>query len=124
MFDPRHIDHPIFSYDPRLEKVKRFVDDHLGGPVSLGVAADVAGLEKTYFSKFFRRKTGICFRDWLSAVRVRRALELMTARALSITEIAFAVGFRDLRTFERAVERCTGLCPSAVRNRLRPRIDA
>lgn len=121
MLEPRTVDDRIFSYNPRLNKVKQFVDANLTEPVSLGLVADAAGLEKTYFSKYFRAKTGICFRDWLSAMRVNRAMEIMTTRDLSITAIAFAVGFQDLRTFERAMERCTGLSPRAVKNRLRPR---
>lgn len=124
MFESKNIDDRIFSFNPRLGKVKQFVDANLTEPVSLDRVAGVAGLEKTYFSKYFREKTGVCFRNWLSTVRVNRAMEIMTSRDLSITEIAFAVGFQDLRTFERAVERCTGLSPRAVKNRLRPRLGS
>ena len=114
------IDQRIFSYDPRLSKVKHFVDHHFSEPVSLEAAAEAAGLEKTYFSKFFHQKTGVCFRDWLSAERVTHAIEIMKARNLSITEVAFTVGFQDLRTFERAVEKHTGLNPRALKETLRP----
>lgn len=124
MFEPQEFDDWIFSYDPRLGKVKQFVDAKLTEPLSLDLVASVAGLEKTYFSKYFREKTGIRFRDWLSTVRVKRAMEIMIARDLSITEIAFKVGFQDLRTFERAVERRTGLSPKAVKKRLRPRLGS
>ena len=124
MFEPQRIDHRIFSYNPRLEKVKRFVDGHFSEPVSLKIAAEVAGLEYTYFSKLFHQKTGVCFRDWLSSVRVMRAMEIMTTRDLSITVVAITVGFHDLRTFERAVEKHTGLSPRALKNRLRPRIPS
>lgn len=114
------IDQRIFSYDPRLSKVKRFVDIHYSEPVTLEAAAEAAGLEKTYFSKFFHQKTGVCFRDWLSSERVTRAIEIMKAKNLSITEVAFTVGFQDLRTFERAVEKHTGLNPRALKETLRP----
>lgn len=123
VFEPGNTDHWVFSYDPRLGRVKKFVDANYTSPISLDRAASVAGLEKTYFSKYFREKTGVCFRDWLAAVRVDRAMEIMKARDLSITEIAFAVGFQDLRTFERVVERCTGLSPKAVKNRLRIQME-
>jgi len=117
---PGGMDSRIFSYYPRLEKVKRFVDRHFSETVNLSRAAEVAGLEKTYFSRFFHDKTGVCFHDWLSWVRVTHAMEIMKSRDLSITQIGFAVGFQDLRTFERAVEKCTGTSPRALKNRLRP----
>jgi two-component system response regulator YesN len=109
-----------FSYYPRLAKVKRYVDRNLLEAVDLSRAAEIAGLEKTYFSKFFHDKTGVCFHDWLSQVRVTRAADLMRSRDLSITEVAFAVGFRDLRTFERVVEKCTGMSPRVLKKTLQP----
>jgi len=123
MLEPRAIDSWIFSYNPRLGKVKKFVDTHFAEPVSLDTVAGVAGLEKTYFSKYFHEKTGACFRDWLSTVRVKRAIEIMMVRDLSITEVAFAVGFQDLRTFERTVEKHTGLTPNAVKKQLRLQVE-
>lgn len=39
----------------------------------------------------------------------------------SVARVAFAVGFRDVRTFERAFKRCVGLTPSAYRASVRPK---
>lgn len=119
-FDPADIHSAAFHYYARLGRLKRFVDAHYHEPLPLRVAARVAGLEATYFSKFFHEKTGVCYREWLRWVRVRRAIELMQRRNLSITEIAFAVGFGDLTTFERACRRCTGWAPQALKKRVRP----
>ncbi len=119
MAERRSINSQAFTYNPRLKKVKQFIDAHFSEPVSLETVSGIAGLERTYFSKFFHEKTGIRFRDWLSAVRVRRAMDIMIARDAPITEIAYEAGFQDLRTFERAVERCTGLSPKVVKRRLR-----
>ena len=64
-------------------RVRRAIEDHqaptsaarrardwLRPAAGLAVAASVAGLEKTYFSKFFHAKTGICFHDWLAHIRI------------------------------------------------------
>lgn len=117
---PRLMDPRVFRYYPRLARVKRFVDSSLAESIDLSRAAEVAGLEKTYFSRFFHDKTGVRFHQWLNWTRVSRAMEIMRYRDATITEIAFAVGFQDLRTFERAVERCTGTSPRMLKNRLRP----
>lgn len=116
------VDPRVFDYYPHLRNVKLHVDRHYCEPISLAVAAEVAGLERTYFSKYFRSKTGVNFRDWLRGVRVERALEMLTHDDCTITDVAFAVGFQDLRTFERAMERCTGASPLAAKRRLRPLI--
>lgn len=119
-FDPHCIHSAAFDYYSRLERLKRFVDEHYTEDLPLSAAARVAGLEQTYFSKFFHEKTGVCYHEWLTWVRVSRAIELMRTRNLPITEIAFAVGFGDLTTFERACRRCTGSTPMTLKKRLRP----
>ena len=113
--------HPTaFTYYRRLKKVKEFVEQNLSEEISLGTAAKIAGLEEKYFSAFFHQKIGICFRDWITHTRVNRAKELLRARNDSITDIAFAVGFRELRTFERAFKRCTGKTPRVFKRSVRP----
>ena len=105
--------------DARLARIKQFVERHYDKPLPLQAAARVAGLEKTYFCKYFRQKTGIGYHRWLSRVRVERALELLRDTALPVTRIALDVGFAGLRTFERAFHRHTGQCAQAARQRLR-----
>lgn len=119
-FDPLRIRHDAFSYYARLERLERFVEKHYFEPLPLAIAARVAGLEKTYFSRFFHEKTGVCYHDWVSWVRVSHAIELLKRRNLSLTETAFSVGFEDLGTFERACKKCTGLTPRRLKKRARP----
>jgi len=82
-------------------------------------AARLANLEVKYFSAYFHAKTGLCFRDWLAGVRVGRAEEMIRRRDESITDVAYRVGFNDLRTFERAFKRHFGTTPAAVRRAVR-----
>ena len=107
----------------RLGKLVRFVNDNYAEPLPLQVAARITGLERTYFSKYFRETAGIGYRRWVQWIRVRRALDLLRLRQLSITAIAFEVGFRDLRTFERAFRRCTGSCPRVIQQGLADGVD-
>ena len=110
----------VFAYYNRLQRVKEHLDTHLSDRISLKTAAEIAGLEEKYFSTFFHAKTGICFTEWVTRVRVRRAMEMIKARNHSITNVAIAVGFQDLRTFERAFKRHTALTPRAFRGAVRP----
>lgn len=112
--------HAAFIYYQRLQRVREFVNQNYTEEISLKKAAEIAGLEKKYFSTYFREKTGVCFKDWIAEVRVSRAKSMMELQNYNITEIGFAVGFRDLRTFERAFKRCTGMTPRAFKNSVRP----
>ncbi len=105
-----------FEYYTRLQRVKQYVDDNLHGGISLQQAADQAGLEKKYFSTYFRAKTGLCFSVYLTRQRIRQAKRMLLQRDHSVTEVAFAVGYQDLTTFERAFKRCTEMTPRAFRS--------
>jgi AraC-like DNA-binding protein len=115
----RNLNPSAFSYDSRLAKVEQFVLLHYRDPLPLETAARVAGLEKTYFSKYFHEKTGMCYLTWLSWIRVQSAIALMRAAELPITDVAFSVGFQDVRTFERAFARHVGMSANALRRYLR-----
>jgi AraC-like DNA-binding protein len=93
---------------------------HLTDHISLGDVSNVAGLEKKYFSAYFRSRVGIPFTQWVRLLRVRRAQELMALRDTSIPRLAFASGFRDVRTFERAFKQVVGVPPARYRAEVRP----
>lgn len=110
----------IFEYYPRLGRIQRFVQEKYSEDISLKKAARIAAMEATYFSAYFHSKVGICFSDWLRQFRVKKAIELMERSDHSITYIAYAVGFNDLRTFERTFKKYTGKTPIDFKNALRP----
>ena len=120
MSNLRGIDCWAFTYYARLRRVKEYVDQHLSEDLSPERVARIAGLEKRYFSTFFREKTEIRYGQWLATVRIHRAMEMMKTADYSITRLAFAVGFRNLRTFERAFKRRTGITPQAYKKSVRP----
>jgi len=107
-----------FTYYPRLKKVAQFVVKHYPEPLPLARIAGVAGLESTYFSKYFSDRVGIGYLTWLNYFRVLIAVAIMSVLELPLTDVAFAVGFRDLRTFQRAFLKHTGDTASAIKDRL------
>ncbi len=113
-----------FVFCPRLAKVKRYVDEHYGEPISLGQAAQIAALERTYFCKYFHSKVGICFADWIARGRIKRALIMLMNHDHRITDLAFAVGFKDLRTFERAFKKFAGVTPRDCKKAVRCELEA
>ncbi len=101
----------VFDYYPRLNRLRQYVEQSYSEPLPLGKAASIAALERSYFSSYCHAKVGITFTEWLHQVRIEKAIELMKARDVSITDIAYEVGFADLRTFERAFKQNTRMTP-------------
>ena len=109
-----------FDYYPCLGRVRDHVLRHLGEEITLGSAASVAGLEYHHFSRVFHERVGLCFRDWVSALRVARAMTLLAQRDQPISWVGDAVGFADRRTLQRAFKRWLGMTPREFRRRVRP----
>jgi transcriptional regulator GlxA family with amidase domain len=108
------------AYYPRLCAVAKYVRAHLTDRITLTDVSRVADLERKYFSAYFYSKVGISFTEWLRLVRVTRSKDLMEAREASIPRLAFASGFRDVRTFERTFKRIVGVPPAMFRASVRP----
>lgn len=110
----------VFDYYPRLNRLLEYVEQGYSGPIPLEKAASIAALESSYFSSYFHAKVGITFTEWLRQVRIEKAIELVKVSDLSVTEIAYEVGFADLRTFERAFKKRTQMTPIEFKKSVRP----
>jgi AraC-like DNA-binding protein len=110
----------IFTYYPRLERVRKYVERNIESPISLKEAADAANLERKYFSSFFRARVGVTFKQWLTVQQIEQAMVILSAHDESISQVAYRSGFRDVRTFERAFKRLAGVTPSVFKAAVRP----
>lgn len=109
-----------FDYYERLGRVRKHVESNLAEDLSILEISKVAGLSPKYFSAFFRQHTGTCFRDWLALIRVEQARRLLREKNHGVTRLAYSVGFRDVRTFQRAFKKVTGMTPRAYKKTVAP----
>jgi len=110
------LDESGFEKSRRLNRVREYVSTAFTEKITLAMASGVAAMETTYFSTFFRRNLGVCFSEWLQFYRIKQALRLLREGKSSVTDVAFSVGFDDLRTFQRAFKKWTSLRASEFRN--------
>lgn len=64
------------------------------------------------------------FREHLTAVRMERAADMLTGRALTVREVAQRVGYRQPAQFAKAFRRHHGVAPSGFRETHRFAPDA
>jgi len=104
---------------PRTAKACRYVDAHLHEKISEADVARCCDLSRSEFSRAFHEEHGVTFRQYLSAQRMRRAVDMLERTDAPITEIAFCVGFRDPSHFASQFRQHAGCSPSAFRHRQR-----
>ena len=106
---------PIQKVPPevaRLQPALRFVAAHYHQRVTANSVAKACGLTRFEFSRRFREAFKTTFRDYLIRFRIAEARRLLTEGRVSITGIAYSVGFNDGSHFARMFRRFTGMLPS------------
>lgn len=83
--------------------------------ISLQSIADDLHISRCYISRVFTRRLHIGFNDYINSLRVRSACEMLKAGEQPITEIAYAVGYNSVRTFDRCFLMSKGTTPREYR---------
>jgi AraC family transcriptional regulator len=83
--------------------------------VSVAELAASANLSPFYFARAFKHTTGVAPHHFQQRVRIERAKDLLTSTRLSITEIAFRVGYGSSQTLARVFRRDVGASPLEYR---------
>ena len=76
-------------------------------------------LEKTYCSRVFRNLCGKSLTEWIRAIRIGMATHLLRRTTFTITEVAHAVGYGDITTFERNFQKELHVSPKTFRRTYR-----
>lgn len=99
----------------RAVEAALWIEAHAAEPIDLDEAAKTAGLSPFHFLRLFRRALGVTPHQYLIRTRLRRAARRLAEDTLSITEIAYEVGFADLSNFVRSFHRAAGVPPRRFR---------
>ncbi|MHA6482396.1 helix-turn-helix domain-containing protein [Paenibacillus sp. strain BS8-2] len=101
--------------DPITSFVLDYVGDHLAEEIYLDALAEKLNLSSGYLSTYFKDKTGSNFIEYVNETRIRKASELLLNTRSKIQEVAEAVGYRNITSFNRMFKKYTGLSPSEYR---------
>ena len=77
-----------------------------------------SGLKPRTFARRFRAATGYQPIDYVQALRVEEAKQILETEELGIDEIAETVGYDDPASFRRLFKRKAGLTPAAYRRKV------
>jgi AraC-like DNA-binding protein len=98
-----------------VASVERILRRRLAEHPTLGDVASSLNLSERTLRRHLAA-AGRVYRDIHDQLRTERALELLSAGALSIADIGSEVGYSDAREFRRAFKRWTGAAPTAMRS--------
>ena len=99
-----------------VAKARSYIDAHYADPdISLSQVAAQVLLSPTYFSVVFGREVGETFIEYLTSVRIRKAIELLRSTSLTSSEIAYRIGYQNPRYFYSVFHKVVGQPPNEFR---------
>jgi len=94
----------------------QYIRNHLTESFGEKELAQISRLSTSTFSRSFRRHTGMAMSQYVSRLPINLATQLlMSDENLSITDICFASGFKNISNFNRQFLRQKGIPPSRFR---------
>ena len=96
----------------------RYMNNNYTENVRIDDIADALHLERTYFTKLFKKETGLTPVAYLSKLRIQKACRMLCEYTMSIGEIAASVGFDDAFYFSRKFKKIMGISPSEYKKDL------
>ena len=102
--------------DGRVAQAIDIMNANIPDPVPLTAIAGTVGLSTRQLDRLFIAAIGSSGRRAYLAIRIDRALQLLSQTMLSVTEIAHATGFVDGAHLAKTLKGSEGLTPSEIRS--------
>jgi two-component system response regulator YesN len=99
-----------------IQQAKDYIDQHyMEADLSLNDISARINLSPSHFSTVFSQETDQTFRDYLTAIRIQKAKELLRTTNLKSSDVSSSVGYNDPHYFSFVFKKNTGFSPSEFR---------
>jgi len=109
---------PSGAAGPRLQRMERWLEAHLGEPIDSAALAAACGLGARTFHREFVKAYGTTPKKYVQLRRIERVRELLRDEATSVEAAIRRVGVTDLPSFREVFRRELGLSPAEYRRRV------
>ncbi len=99
---------------PVLEAIA-YMKEHFAEKITLEDVAAIIGFNTNYFSELFKKETGENFSNYLLAIRMEKAKQMLRDTKTPVYEIGESVGYRDAKYFSQQFMKVVGVKPAEYR---------
>ena len=101
-----------------LRQAVKYIEEHYAENFKISFMAEKFNMSESYFRKLFRDFAGLLPVEYRNGLRVEHAKELLSRNAVSVSEVARAVGIEDQFYFSRIFKESEGISPIQYKKKL------
>lgn len=105
------------KYSHVISRAEKYVAENFCDPnISLISVARYVGLSAAHFSTVFSQTVGRSFINYLTAMRIERAKQLLATTNMKLATIAMEIGYNEPNYFSHVFRKLEGITPKEYRN--------
>ncbi len=101
--------------DTLSRKINAYIDNNFMEDINNDSLASHFNISKEHMMRTYKKETGDTINNYIVAKRIKEAKDLLLLSDLSMTEIAFRVGFKNSQYFSNSFKKNTGFSPKDYR---------
>ncbi|MBK5722965.1 helix-turn-helix domain-containing protein [Dysgonomonas sp. Marseille-P4677] len=100
----------------RMQKILLYIMNNYQNPITLDEMAKLVDLDRSSFCIFFKKMVGKTFFSYLIEYRIEASCQMITKTNMTISEICYASGFKDVPYYNRIFKKIKNTTPTEYRN--------
>ena len=110
-----YINVKVFAEDDTVQNILKYINLNYMNDITLKGICDIYNYSVTHMCAKFKKRAGISFIEYLQKTRVENSMRLLVNTSRSVSDIAIAVGYQDMKSFYRVFKKHTGTTPADFR---------
>jgi len=98
--------------DKRLDSIYEYIFSNFQKPITANDVSQVANMNYSAFSRFFKRVYRKTFTQYLNEVRIGYACKLLIENSKNISEVCYESGFNSISNFNKQFKLITQMSPT------------
>lgn len=103
------------NYSSAIRRAVEYIRINLNQDLSLDSISGSLNLNSYELSRQFKKETGKNITEYINNRRINEAIYILENENISITDVAFTVGFNDVNYFTKVFKKLKGVTPSEYR---------
>ena len=95
-----------------VEKAKNYISTSYSYPITVEDVAAYVGISRSHLYRSFQTYQQQSPKEYLSNFRIKQACRLLKETNLSVSTVAYSVGFENNLYFSKAFKKLMGMSPS------------